>query len=81
MKKKNLKKLTLQKKAIATLDATTGGIVNLDQSGHPGSICEPVSMCNTQCQTWCELSICHLNCQPTIKGNICTVANPAPIKL
>ncbi|WP_046759079.1 hypothetical protein [Kordia jejudonensis] len=81
MKKKNLKKLTLQKKAIATLDATTGGIVNLDQSGHPGSICEPRSLCNTQCMTWCELTICHVNCQLTRNDDICTIVNPAPINL
>lgn len=81
MKKKSLKKLVFQKNAIASLHATNGGRINIEMTGHPGSICEPKSLCNTQCQTWCELTICHVNCQITRNPDLCGVDQPVPTNL
>lgn len=76
MKKKSFKKLALQKKAIATLDTAIGGNILIDQTGFPGSICEPVSLCNTQCVTMCELTVCYPTCRKTENNEECTVVSP-----
>ena len=81
MKKKSLKKLVFQKKAIASLHSTNGGAIAIGITGAPGSICEPKSLCNTQCQTLCELTICHHNCLITANPDVCGVNQPTPMNL
>lgn len=81
MKKKSLKKLLLQKKAIANLDTTIGGTIPIDQTGLPGSICEPMSLCNTQCASVCEVTMCHQRCGITANKDECTVVSPTLINL